>query len=307
MLFNIEKMKKKRLISWAKEYKVDLPKNPDELLDVTSLNIRNKGLERIPKEIIYLPNLIEIDAEMNRLADLPWEFGSLKKLISLNLGHNRFADIPGAICRLSQIENLSFESNAIKKVPSVIANMTGLKHLNLSFNYITELPSEIGHLKHLKSLDIASNQISVLPQGFYKLYNLVSLTLWNNKFENFPEVLKELPNLTSIYAEKDIDRINLQLIKAATADNHYGVEIALMNGADINYKLKNEAGTTFTSALFEAQSEEMVRYLIDRNADVNITRPICNAQGTQTGQESFLTKKHPGEITKYLKSINLIK
>ena len=308
MFFNIQKIRRKRLITWAKEYKIDIPRDPDELAEVSHVNMSNKGIFRIPKEIDCLPNLIEINAEMNKLVELPWEFGALKKLTSINFGHNSFTDIPGVICKLSQLEHLNFESNAIKKVPSVIANMTGLKSLNISFNAIAELPSEIGHLKHLAHLDVASNQLHSLPAGFLKLYNLSSLALWNNKFTDLPELLKELPNLTSIQFEADIERINRQLVCSCMVDDHYGVERALMNGADINYKMSLNEFYSFTTAIFEAHSVEMVKLLIDQGADVNMKRQIIeHPDKGENIEESFLSKKHSSEITKYLKSVNLLK
>ena len=79
MFFNSPNARKKHLIGWAKDYKIELPSKPEELENVKILDLRLKGINKLPKEIDCLPNLVEIQAGFNNLAELPWEFGHFKK------------------------------------------------------------------------------------------------------------------------------------------------------------------------------------------------------------------------------------
>ena len=298
----------KQLISWAKNYKVELPSKPEEIENVTRLDLSNKGLVKLPKEIDCLKNLTEFYCQGNELTELPWEFGHLKKLKTINLSHNRLIDVPGVICQLSSIENLKIGSNFIKKLSPVIANLTNLVNLDLSFNNISDLPQEISHLSHLVNLDISANNLSSLPASFTKLYNLAELKLWKNKMTEIPELLKEMPNLKSIIFETNQELINQNLILAALANNTERASKLILLGADVNYKWPNFHHHSFSTALFASKTIEMVELLLNNGADINMKREIIKPGAKENAEpeyETFLTKKQPAELAKYLKTLNL--
>lgn len=307
MFFNSPNIRKNHLIRWAKNRQIELPLNPDEIENVTKLDLRFKGINKLPKEIDCLINLVEIDAEFNELAELPWEFGKLRKLVYINLGHNKFTDIPGIICKNTLIESLNFEANNIKKLSPVITNLSDLKYFNLSFNLLTELPSEFGHLKHLVSLNIACNNLSSLPSSFNKMYNLTDLKIWKNQFGEVPEILKEMPNLQKVDLDIDELKINNQFIQAVIYGDVNLAKRYLSLGANVNYSWQNYKNYAFTNALFEARSLDMVKFLLDSGADITVKREKKQLESDKPVEfETFLTKKHPPEIMKYLKSVNLL-
>jgi hypothetical protein len=308
MLFAITPEKRQKwLVSWAKNHKIDLPNNIEELPLIQTLDMRGKGLTTLPHEIDCLPNLLELDASNNQLADLPWEFANLKKIKNINLGHNIMADISGLICKMEQLEILNMEANRIKKVNHVIANLTSLRELNLAFNNITDLPNEIGSLRHLAKLNVAGNQLLDLPKGFAKLFNLVELDLWMNKFTQEPEILKELPNIKAVNFTFTAEKINEQLVLASVTNNIALAEKLIHVGADVNFKRLGFDNQEFTTPLFEAHSVEMVKLLVNNGADMHLIRESRKTssfliwKSEKVEQESFLTKKHTPEVTKYLK------
>ncbi len=309
MLFESLFSREKSLIRWAHNNKIELPDKADELAKVEKLDFRLKGIEKLPKEINCLPNLVEIHGEFNKLTDLPWEFAQLKKLRILNFDHNKFSDVPGVICQLTSLEKLSFESNNIKKVTPLIANLVDVIDLNLSFNNITELPSEFSHLKHLVHLNLSANKVHELPANFDKLYNLTELKIWKNEFTEIPQLLKEMPNLKTIESVSDETKINQLLISAVISDDVNKVEKLFLLGADINYKWLNYMNLPFTTPLFEARSVDMVKLLLEKGADVHLKRDIIKSgtikvwESEKKDHETFLTKKHNPEIAKYLKTL----
>ncbi len=313
MLFQSTYSREKDLIRWAQKFKIELPSKPEELVNVIKLDFSLKGIDKLPKEIDSLPNLEEIHGEFNKLVALPWEFAQLKKLKVVNFGHNKFIDIPGVICQLSQIEVLNVEGNSIKKINPVIANLVNLTDLNLSFNLISDLPTEFSHLKHLLKLNLAANKLNSLPDNFQKLYNLTEIRLWKNGFTEIPSCLKDLPNLTVIEMETDETNINQQLVTAVVNDDVSKVEKLLVIGADLNFKWHNYANLPFTTPLFEARSVEMVKFLLEKGADVSIKRELGKPgsikvwEGDKKDYETFLTMKHNSEVLKYLRTVPNLK
>ncbi len=313
MFFYSTDSPEKKLLRWFKNLKIEFPSNNEELEKLQVLDIKLKDIKNIPKEISCLSNLREIHAEFNELSELPWEFAHLKNLKSINFSHNKFTDVPGVICQLVQLEELNMESNSIKKISPVIANLSNLKDLNLSFNHINELPSEIGHLKHLEKLNVAANNLTELPSSMHKLYNLTELKLWKNFIKEIPEFIKELPNLKNIVLEIETEKIDQQLITSVINDDIEKVEKLLSIGANVNYKWQNYGAYPFTNCLFEAHSIEMIKLLLGKGADPNVKREVLKSSSIKIWEsdkssneyETFLTKKHPLEISKYIKSLNL--
>jgi len=313
MFFNSPDFHKKNLLKWAKNHKIDFPSTPEELEHLQVLDVRLKGLTKLPKEINCLTGLLEINLEFNQLSELPWEFANLKKLKIINLCHNKFVDVPGVICHLPSIEVLNMESNSIKKITPVIAQLESLIELNFSFNHLNELPEEIGHLKHLVRLNLAANNISQLPSSMHKLYNLVELKLWKNNITELPDFIKELPNLKIVELETDIGKINQQLIAASINDDMLKAELLITMGADVNHKWLNFGNLPFTTPLFEARSIEMIQLLLKHGANPNLKRElpkptsikVWESEKNSSGFETFLTKKHPVEIAKFIKTLNL--
>jgi len=277
------------------------------------LDVRLKSLSKLPKEINCLTGLVEINLEFNDLSELPWEFAQLKKLKVINLGHNKFVDLPGVICQLPQVEVLNMESNSVKKISQVVANLESLIDLNFSFNHLNELPEEIGHLKHLIKLNVAANNLSELPPSMHRLYSLAELKIWNNKIKEIPDFIKDLPNLKLIEIESDTGKINQQLIAASINNDTLKAEKLIAMGADVNHKWLNYGNLPFTTALFEARSVDMIQLLLKNGADPNLKRElpksstikVWESEKSSAGYETFLTKKQPVEIAKFLKTLNL--
>ncbi len=305
--------KLKKIITWVRSLKINLPLNLDEIKNITRLDLSFKGISKLPKEIGCLENLKELNLSYNNLKELPKELNQLSNLQSLNLAYNSFSSIPEAVIQLSKLEILNMEANMVKSVPSSIGKLTNLSYLNFFANQITDLPAEFYSLTSLNRLNMALNQLSNLPDSFANLTNIVELELWLNKFELIPDVLSKLPKLRDLYNSFDTDKLNKALIMAVFANNYPLAEKLIFYGADVNYELEGFGSQSFTTPLFEAQSVEMVKLLINNGADPNLKREIIkhvvSKNGTEdirkTGKyETFITIKHPVKLSKYIKSLD---
>jgi hypothetical protein len=104
----------------------------------TTLDLSNKGLNKLPMDIFNQTDLIGLNVSGNKLTgSLPSQLGNLKKLKFLDASNNQYTGIPAEIGQLSDLETANF-----------------------SYNAITGLPLEIGNLKKLKTIDFTSNDYS---------------------------------------------------------------------------------------------------------------------------------------------------
>ncbi|HEY2809966.1 MAG TPA: hypothetical protein VGJ00_01040, partial [Rhabdochlamydiaceae bacterium] len=71
-----------------------MQKNPNALLPITVLDLRNSGLSMLPSEIGLLVNLTVLNLEHNQLQQLVPEIGNLGALQELYLEHNQLQQYP---------------------------------------------------------------------------------------------------------------------------------------------------------------------------------------------------------------------
>jgi Leucine-rich repeat (LRR) protein/serine/threonine protein phosphatase PrpC len=151
----------------------------DELINsldpnITRLDLKNRGIERIPENITVL-----------------------KKLKWLNLPHNKLTHLPDYLCNLTGLLTLRVLGNNIAVLPAQITKMTSLTCLDLGKNDFTEVSASLGELQQLNELHLHWNRIQSLPNEVSKLNKLKILNLYINNMKTFP-VLTQLTNLTQL-------------------------------------------------------------------------------------------------------------
>ncbi|MCK4661429.1 MAG: hypothetical protein KAT68_01080 [Bacteroidales bacterium] len=304
----------KKLLKWLKKKRIILIDNTDNLYNLKKLDLKINELKKIPKEIGELTNLEELDLGYNKLFELPEEITNLTNLTVLKLERNKFTKFPVEITRLVALNNLSLESNQIKNIPPDIKNLSKLSTLNLFYNKLSELPDEIGELTNLKELNLGANNLTSLPLSISKLENLENLIIWSNKITEIPEEIKNLPKLEDIEITVDKKKLNAKLIECIQINDVELAQELIFHGADVNYKDTKYDSLEFTTPLFEAKSIKIIELLLSHNADPHVKREIkkstasikvWEAEKEINEFETFLTKKHSLEITKYLKKKKL--
>ncbi len=169
------------------------------------LDLSNKGLTELPKEIGTLTNLIHLDlgsnlssSTPNRLSHLPPEIGNLSKLEHLNLRFNYEISLPSEMGNLVSLKKLNL-SRTLIKIPSVIGELKNLEELIVNDNEFDEFPKVISNLSKLKVLDLGRNHITICPSGISNLQNLTLLDLHDNRFIILPKEIGQLKNLKKLY------------------------------------------------------------------------------------------------------------
>ncbi|MBE8997261.1 leucine-rich repeat domain-containing protein [Nostoc sp. LEGE 12447] len=183
---------------------------------VTELDLSNKGLTILPREIVQLTKLRSLDLYNNQLSSLPPEIGQLTNLRSLYLRSNQLSSLPPEIFQLTNMQTLHLRSNQLSSLPPEIVQLTNLRSLYLRSNQLSSLPPEIVQLTNLQSLHLIDNQLSSLPPEIDQLTNLQSLDLGSNQLSSLPPEIVQLTNLQFLYlSDNQLSSLPLEIRQLA--------------------------------------------------------------------------------------------
>jgi len=95
-----------------------------------------------------------LDLEDKDLSLLPKEIGQLQALQGLHLQYNRLVSIPKEIGQLRALQGLYLHDNQLVSIPKEIGQLKALLILHLENNRLVSVPKEIGQLKTLCDLRV---------------------------------------------------------------------------------------------------------------------------------------------------------
>jgi Leucine-rich repeat (LRR) protein len=101
-----------------------------------TLNVSNRELDVLPKEIGSLENLTELNLGNNYLNELPDEIGSLKNLVMLNLTDNHLSELPSTIKNLSKLKLLVIKDNDFTSIPVELYELKNLRILGVDDEHL---------------------------------------------------------------------------------------------------------------------------------------------------------------------------
>ncbi len=163
-----------------------------------TLDLKNLGLNSIPREIGQLKFLRVLKLTSNNLITLPFEISHLSNLRQLYLGNNKFATLPLHLKNLNSLQELYAFNNQFNKFPSVLSEIPSLEELSLSSNKISFLPPEISLLVNLRKFDLFNNPLAGLPASISKLKSLIELNLSRTELHKLPKFVTEIKTLTTL-------------------------------------------------------------------------------------------------------------
>jgi len=192
---------------WADKYNLDedvFPRNRYKLQDLSKLDISNKNINELPKEIGKLTSLRVLDMSDNNIKHLPDEIYQLKNLFLLSFTNNSISDISENIVNLKKLLHFFACNNNIASLPKNFFKLKQLNTLCLHGNRFTSLSDDIGYLTQLSSLTISNNEIKMLPLSIVKLQNLSSIYIENTKITNIPIELLKIIKLEELGINDDL-------------------------------------------------------------------------------------------------------
>jgi internalin A len=184
---------------------------PKEIGQLTCLNwliLSKNQLVSLPEEIGLLTNLNTLNISDNKLTSLPPEIFQLTNLRWLYLSHNKLKILPAEFINLNCLTRLSLDHNEITVLPKEIFKLKNLIWLDFSHNRIIDLPPEIGQLDCLNTLDISNNQLIFLPPEIGQLYGLREFNINNNLLK---KITPEIGNLTYLKIFRFQDNLELDI------------------------------------------------------------------------------------------------
>lgn len=113
--------------------------------------------ERLPRNIIDLSKIKELNLSNLKLRDFPNDLGKLEQLTHLHLGKNFVIHYPESLKNLKNLYFLDISKGNLEKVPNFISSLEHLQYLNLSENKIFNI--DFSYFKKIKFLNLAQNQI----------------------------------------------------------------------------------------------------------------------------------------------------
>jgi Leucine-rich repeat (LRR) protein len=148
---------------------------------------KNRGLKEysdLQLAINEADKVLSIDVGDKGIDKLPEQLSDLKNILSINLMGNNFTSFPTVLSRLTTLDEISLSTNQLKSVGKEIGQLKNLRILIMNNNSLSELPKEIGDLTNLLYLEIGNNRLKSLPDEIKYLTNLQELHVERNELSD---------------------------------------------------------------------------------------------------------------------------
>ena len=176
-----------------------IPKEMKDLTNLVYLGLPECGLSEVPDNVWKMKKLQYLHLAGNELKELPSEIADLKELTELVLDQNQLEALPEQIGMLEKLEVLSASCNGIGDLPDSMKNCTELKELYLTGNRLGEIPDWIGSLVNLEVLAADGNEIRSLPGSMSSLDDMKTLSAAFNRIGQFPGCISGMDSLETLY------------------------------------------------------------------------------------------------------------
>ena len=198
----------------------------DRLNSVHRLDLFNKNLTVIPREICLFHNLNILMLSDNRIESVQG-LQNLPALQTLELSDNQIQSVQ-ALQNLPALQTLKLSDNQIQSVQG-LQNLPALQTLNLSGNQIQSVQA-LQNLPALQTLNLSGNQIQSV-QALQNLPALQDLYLSGNQIQSV-QGLQNLPALQTLYlSDNQIQSVQgLQNLPALQTLNLSGNQIQSVQG-----------------------------------------------------------------------------
>lgn len=153
------------------------------------LNLSECNLRSIPRELLEMPWLTELNLEKNYITKIE-QLDQLQQLKNLNLSKNEIETLEG-LEELKALQFLDLEYNKVSRIQN-LENLTALEILGLSSNKIEKLEG-ISQLTRLHTLYIGHNQLKEIT-ALSTLSSLTRIILTNNQITSIRPLLQHIKN-----------------------------------------------------------------------------------------------------------------
>lgn len=132
---------------------------PNVTRRTTCLKLRRNAIERFPKDLNSLKDIVTLDVAINRISSLPFDLDKMSKLEILDLSQNMLEMLSPLTNFPASLRGLLLAKNGMKTIPSGIV-VPGLFVLDLSQNQFTNIPDQFCMSDQLIRVDFTKNPLS---------------------------------------------------------------------------------------------------------------------------------------------------
>lgn len=162
------------------------------------LVLRRNKFSSVPRVVLELGQLVELDMSHNCLRSLSEDVGRLRGLKKLCLSHNKILNLPAQIGALHFLEELDISFNDLHDFPRSFSSLAKLRTLDADHNKLNRFPAEILALGELEELDLSGNKFEALPADITRLRPTKILWLSSLHMSSLPDTFGHLHNLESL-------------------------------------------------------------------------------------------------------------
>jgi len=126
---------------------------------ISELDLRSRGLTRIPTAIESLTALRKCFLQNNFLTTLPEQIGKLRKLEVLYVFNNQLDSVPTELGNCFELRYLYLNDNRLTTLPATVGNLSHLFRVELQNNYIDSLPLTMTGLSRLDYVTVTGNYL----------------------------------------------------------------------------------------------------------------------------------------------------
>lgn len=160
-------------------------KGSEDAACVVERDLRKQSppLTAVPREVLQLHTLRQLNLMGNALVSLPTEIGGLTQLRILGLTDNNLTALPDSIGCLNELVALYVTNNKLTHFPPSIGQLASLRKFQASFNALQALPEEMADMRSLELFRAAGNpDLASIPPALAKAPALTWLSLGGSKF-----------------------------------------------------------------------------------------------------------------------------
>jgi hypothetical protein len=137
----------------------------------------------VPRQVLQLHTLRQLNLMGNALVSLPTEIGELTQLQILGLKDNHLTALPDTIGNLTALVALYVTNNKLTHFPPSIGQLVNLRKFQASFNALQALPEEMADMRSLELFRAAGNpDLHSIPSALAMAPALTWLSLGGSKF-----------------------------------------------------------------------------------------------------------------------------
>jgi len=166
---------------------------------ITSVNLSNNKLKRVPGSIRKLKQLRELDLSGNQLKRIPRFLRKCDKLQEITLNYNQIELTERSVRNLAHVPVILLAGNQLTELPENIDELTAARKLNFSLNELSGLPTTFANLGSLTSVIFYKNQFSEIPPEIFNLKNLEELDFYYNQIHEIPDEISDLTKLEQLF------------------------------------------------------------------------------------------------------------